>query len=777
MQHSLCGGQRRAFALGVGALCCCGVSAVAAQDSTAPAVVVISAQTPRSTVSLPGAEIQRLLAGSSPLKALQSLPGVSFQTADPWGNNEQNSTLYVHGFGWQQLGYTLDGVPLGDQQYGNYNGLSPQRAIISENVRALFLSSGAGALATASTSNLGGTIEVHSEDPSSAPRLAADLTLGSHAARRLFLRYDTGASAAGDRFYVSALRHQASAWDFDGEQGGTQFNAKWVRKGPAGEWSAYFDYSDKVEPNEDASVHVAGQASPPYTRPFLYPDFDAALSYLGADGAPPAAAGANYRNYYSAAHRTDWLGYLKYEALLAGGARWSNQIYHHADDGFGVVGGPIRVAGLPVLFAVYFPGQDLKQVFGGSGYASRTTEYTIDRSGWLSTWRGEFGDHALQAGLWLERNRSSTYRRWYPLWRDDPSTPYQTPEDPLITQYYAVMRTRVAQFHVQDEWRLRSDLALQFGFKSSLQSNRGRFPVQPLAGAISGGSLALPEGAITTRRWFLPQLGLVWEAGAQDQFYFNVQKNLRQFVTYGAGGPSPWSLASQAAFDLFKRSAEPETAVTWELGWRGRRTLAWGPLDALDAQVNLYHVDFRDRLLQISPTPVIQAIVGGNPILANVGGVRTEGVDLALTVHGGRSFSLYNGLSYNASVYLDDYFSGTTRVATAGKLVPGVPVWLNKSVASWNAAGWEAQLVGDYVGRRPTTYTNDLSAAGYWLWSASFGRPLDPAWFKDARWRLTLTNLSQERGALNVVVGAASGTYNSYPIPPRQVFLSLLTRF
>src|SRR6202012_1913632 len=95
----------------------------------------------------------------------QTLPGVTFLTADPWGNNEQNISLFIHGFSASQLGYTMDGVPLGDQTYGNYNGLSPQRAIISENVGRVSLASGAGDLGTASTSNLGGTIDTFSSDP------------------------------------------------------------------------------------------------------------------------------------------------------------------------------------------------------------------------------------------------------------------------------------------------------------------------------------------------------------------------------------------------------------------------------------------------------------------------------------------------------------------------------------------------------------------------------------------------------------------------------------
>ena len=117
-------------------------------------------------MALGGVEIQKLLPGSNALKAVETLPGVVFQTADPWGIDEQNEQLFIHGFSTQQLGYTLDGVPLGDQQYGNYNGLSPARAVSSENIARVDLSTGAAALRVASTSNLGGAIETVSRDPS-----------------------------------------------------------------------------------------------------------------------------------------------------------------------------------------------------------------------------------------------------------------------------------------------------------------------------------------------------------------------------------------------------------------------------------------------------------------------------------------------------------------------------------------------------------------------------------------------------------------------------------
>lgn len=760
-----------------------GVANVPAADAPVTdgpmASVEIASRKTRSSVAMNKNDIQKLLPGINPLKALQNLPGVSFQTADPWGNNEQNLSLFVHGFGGQQLGYTLDGVPLGDQQYGNYNGLSPQRAVISENVRSVVLSSGAGDLGTASTSNLGGTIETYSSDPSAERNVGLQQTLGSYATSRTFLRVDTGRFGDGSSAYVSVLHHEARAWDFQGRQGGDQANAKYVNQGAAGKFTAFVDYSNKIEPNEDSTVHLAGETSAPYTRPFLYPDFAAALAYLSPTGATPAAQGNNYSNYYSDAQRKDYLGYLKYEANLSDTLTWTNQVYYHDDNGVGVVAGPIGVAGLPALFAVYYPNQNLKTVFGNSGYATRTTEYRINRFGELSTLRKELGNHQIEAGLWLEHNKSEAFRRWYALDVNKPSSPYDRPSNPLITQYGSTIDNKVVQLHLQDEWKLRPDLSLQAGFKSSLQFADGEFPVQPAKGAIANGSLALPVGEIITKKWFLPQAGARWDLTAQDQVFVNVQKNLRQFVTYGGGGASPWSLASQSAFDLFKATARPETAVTYEAGVRGNHALDMGTLTAIDGQVNVYHVDFSDRLLSISPTPVISAIIGGNPVLANVGSVRTDGIDLAATLHFGRHVSFYNALSYNRSTYSDNYNNGAAVVPTAGKNVPGSPDWMDKFAATVEVAGVEFQLTGDYVGKRFATYTNDLAVPSYFLLNLGVSGliPVESTWLKNVRWRLNVSNLANREGALNVVVGAADKTYNTFPIAPRQGFLTLSADF
>ena len=89
-------------------------------------------------------------------------------------------------------------------------------------------------------------------------------------------------------------------------------------------------------------------------------------------------------------------------------------------------------------------------------------------------------------------------------------------------------------------------------------------------------------------------------------------------------------------------------------------------------------------------------------------------------------------------------------------------------------------MIGDYVGKRFATYTNDLSVPSYFLTSLSMSGKLpmlDGVWLRNARWRLNVSNLANKQGPLNVVVGAASGTYNTFPIAPRQSFLTVMANF
>jgi iron complex outermembrane recepter protein len=326
-----------------------------------------------------------------------------------------------------------------------------------------------------------------------------------------------------------------------------------------------------------------------------------------------------------------------------------------------------------------------------------------------------------------------------------------------------------------------SKLTILAGFKSTFQRATQAVPVQPIPGSFTG-STALPVGKLNTDKAFLPQIGALWEVTGHDQIFVNAQQNIRQFQTSAASGLSPFALGSQQVFDDFKANVKPETSWTYEIGARAQRSLDMGPITGFEGQISYYHVDFSNRLLAVSPTVVITSIASGAAVIQNVGSVKTDGVDIAGTLHFGSHFSIYDALSYNRSKYKDNYQVGLPAVTipTAGKKVPGSPDWLNKFVVSANAGMFDVQLIGDYIGKRYATYTNDLSVPAYFTMSGRIAAkvPLGSSSFVQGMTvSLNVTNLTNKRAASTLSIGQPSGTYNAFPLAPRQWFGTVAFKF
>ena len=122
----------------------------AAADAAADDEIVVFGQGETKQVQeVSGRDIAVLLPGTSAIRAIEKLPSVNVQSADAFGNYEWSARIVLRSFNQNQLGFTLDGVPLGDMSYGNHNGLHISRAIISENVARVDVAQGSGALGTA----------------------------------------------------------------------------------------------------------------------------------------------------------------------------------------------------------------------------------------------------------------------------------------------------------------------------------------------------------------------------------------------------------------------------------------------------------------------------------------------------------------------------------------------------------------------------------------------------------------------------------------------------
>ena len=541
-------------------------------------IVVFGRGETRQVQTLTSTQLEQYPAGTSPLKAIEKLPGVNFQSADPYGSYEWSTRIVVRGFNQNQLGFTLDGVPLGDMSYGNHNGLHISRAIMSENVGRVELSQGSGSLGTASTSNLGGTLVFSSAEPDSEFGLDVNGSVGSDSAQRVFVRVDSGELGdLGTKLYLSAADQTTEKWKGEGDQDQKYANLKVVQ--PVGEAtiSGYYSYSDRAEIDyQDMSLEQIDRLG--YNWDNFFPDYAQAIAT--AQGRFSGSVNNLDDAYWNASGlREDKLGYVAVNVPVGDTVELNAKVYTHTNEGQGLWGTPY----------VATP--------GGAPLSVRTTEYEIDRQGVIADVRFELDAHVITAGVWYEKNDFNQARRFY----GEPSLTTPTRDftefqsNPFFTQWEYDFTTDTVQLHVQDAWQVSDAFRVEFGFKS--------MQVDVEAETVTG---ANKTGKVKTDEGFLPQVGVVYEVNDQNEVFGSVARNARALIG-SATGTSPFS-ASQAAFEQIKDSIEPETSTSYELGWRFRG-------DSLEGVVTAYYVEFEDRLLAIQQG---SAIIGAFNALANV---------------------------------------------------------------------------------------------------------------------------------------------------------------
>lgn len=713
-------------------------------------VYVLGQGETRQVQSVTAEQLSLLPAGTSPLKAIEMLPGVNFQSADPYGTYEWSARLMVRGFNQNQMGFTFDGVPLGDMTYGNHNGLHISRAAPSELIDSVQLSQGAGALATASSSNLGGALRFASASPAEEFGVQASMTGGAESARRLFGRLDTGSLGSGTRVLLSVLDHKQQKWRGAGDQKLRMYTVKAVQPVGEGTLTGYFDYSDRVEIDyQDLSYDIIDRRG--WNWDNWYPDWDAAVDAFTAGD----CAGAGYDPvlcddaYWNAAGlRKDKLSYLGLDLPFAGSMNLDARVYHHDNRGQGLWGTP------------YVPTP------GGAPLSLRTTEYDIDRTGLIAGLTLQAGSNRISFGGWYEDNDFVQARRFYG--ETDINAPtldyYEFQSDPMTTQWEYAFATKTTMLYLQDEISLGERWLVNLGTKFLEVKNEARTVTGPDK-----------DGSIKARKSFLPQAGVLYRTTGAHEFFGSVARNMRAHPSSGSSGPFSQSAEVLAAT---RDNLKPETSTNFELGWRYTTP-------ALFSSLTGYHVDFKNRQLGI---PQGVGILGLANVLANVGDVSTDGIELAVGWKPVPGLTWFSSISYNDSTFDNDYTRETTSgpvvVAVKGKQVPDAPKTMLRSEISYETGGLFLRVDGNYMAKRYYTYLNDGHAKSYTLFNASMGyRFGNPGGSLDELTvQLDLTNLADKKyiSTLNsngFWESDTTGTAQTLlPGAPRQWFLSLKAR-
>jgi iron complex outermembrane recepter protein len=455
-------------------------------------IIVIGRGETRQVQELQSEDLAILAAGTSPLKAIAKLPSVNFQSADAFGTYEWSQRISIRGFNQQQLGFTLDGIPLGDASYGNTNGLHISRAIITENIGSVRVTQGAGAVGTNATNNLGGTIQFFSRDPGEALGIDGAVTAGSDRTFRGFARIDSG-SMDGVRASLSYAGYTTDKWKGSGVQRSDAINSKILIPVDLATITGMFNYSNRVEQDyQDLNLEMIDRLgynldniSDNYALAILLADIGANRNETGAPKLNPTAGTvypAPYKFvddvYFDASGlRRDYLGSIGISSPIGEEFTVALKGYYHSNSGQGT------------WFTPYVPSPT------GVPISVRTTEYDIRRTGVFGSFTHDLDWNKLTVTGWYENNDFQQARRFYALGdRTNPGrSARQFQRNPFFTQWEYDFNTQTYQYSIEDLVTF-GDLTIALGSKGFAVKNR--------ATPIVAGVLA--SGTIQSKDWFQP---------------------------------------------------------------------------------------------------------------------------------------------------------------------------------------------------------------------------------------------------------------------------------
>jgi iron complex outermembrane recepter protein len=717
------------------------------------AIIVLGRGQTRQVQEIKAKDILLLTPGSSPIRAIEKLPSVNVQAADPFGNYEWSTRVTIRSFNQNQLGFTLDGIPLGDMSYGNHNGLHISRAVSPENISSVRVAQGGGSLGTQSTSSLGGTVETFTLSPLDRFGAQANGTYGSNDTGRGFVRVNLG-SAGGARGFVSYGYATTDKYKGQGSQDQQMVNAKLVVPVGSAEIDGWLSWSDRREQDyQDMSLSMLDRLG--YGWDNTYPDYARAILYAdignnrGETGMPVsnAAAGTIYPNsvtnaddaYFDASGlRQDWIGAIGIKASLGEQVNFALKGYYHHNRGSGLWATPFQASpnGVPI--------------------SVRTTEYELNRLGLFGSVDVKMGINSITIGGWYENNKFDQARRFYALLsRTEPGLSFRDyPQNPFQTRWEFDFTTETLQYHVQDQLDFGA-LKVSLGWKGFRVSNEAVAVVQS----------TFPQGKIKAQDWFQPHAGVVYALNDKAEVFAGFTQSTRAFASSATSGPFS---TNQIGFDAIKDTLKPESSSTYELGARYNSS-------AFNGVIGVYLVNFKDRLLSASSGSAIQ----GNPnVLQNVGAVRAVGFEAVGDLKLGGGFGLFASYSYTDATYSNDVFnrSGTLLAATKGKTVVDSPKHLIRGELSYDNGPIFGRIGANYMSERFFTFTNDKSVPGRTIVDATLGYRLNDK----VEIQLNATNLFDLQYVSTVGSGGFGNSGDRQTLlvgAPQQFFVSLKAGF
>jgi len=634
------------------------INAIATEAVSVGNVSVAGQQVSRSNTTLNKESIKLATPGLAPIQLLNKLPGVNATSGGSLGLYEYATQIYIRGFDKSQIGQVLDGIPLGGGLTAG--GAPANRFIDTENLQKINVSQGSADIASPSNSALGGTLTYTTIAPANKQALKFTQTLGSFNLDRSFVRYDTGLIGQ-DKAYLSLSNTVFDKW-----------RSKGRLKRQHGEFKDIYLFGDsaltfKVTYNDRTDhdyLDVTQTAFKKYGR------------FHGLNTNWTGNSKLDQNNYQGWTNgRTDYLYSVKLDSMLADNIHYSVLPYYHYQNGWGRWNPPYTLTINPTTGVATTP-----KVKPTTNLSFRESTYRTNRYGVTASVDAQVGIHSLKAGFWVEDGIRKNGRNWYHTINSQVS--FMPDRSQLYyNQFQYRYKTSSLMAYLQDTISLLDD---HLNINLGVQSRRVKVDYN----ALTNNRKKRSNLTMTSQRYFLPKVGITYKLGS-GQFFASYADNFSAL---------PDSIFTQSTFNT---QLKPEKSRNIDVGYRYNN----GPTSF---DVSFYNIDYRNKLETLT-VATGNRFFGNVTKLSNVGGVKSQGVELSAGQQLGSYFNIYGTLTLNSSKYQQNI----QTLKIKGNQVIGQPKVMGTLDANYKNGAYGIDLTGKYVGKRFASRDNTESAPSY----------------------------------------------------------------
>lgn len=730
-----------------------------------------------NTVAITREELLSAPSGISGLKMLEGLPGFNVQTDGALGLYEFGNSVTVRAFNLQQIGFVLDGIPMGRSDA--FGGSPIFRYVDNENLGSVVASPGAGDVSLPSYASLGPIVSYNSVDPEETLGGTISYTVGDDNLRRSFLKVETG-NFGGFSAYISRSKTDGDLWRGPGSIDREHFEAKaqYAFDSNSTLTAKYVsnDFFDFDSPSGSRSTFETNGFDFGYSE-FL-PETDCiapAEVDFNNDGTidetdfVPLQTGSCTSYFADRVNiRQDSLYGLTLETDLSENVFVTATAYYEDKDGFGV--SPDSYSNTR--------GRYLDQIEVGLPVTHpRGVQYGLstvggDRSGATLDLAWEVSNHELQMGGWVEEDVYD--RTQLRLNNTNGSADGEIVFDEVAyfrRDYRATRET--TQVYVKDKISLLDDrLNVEIGAKLldidyQLKGYRDFADYAIRVGDAGGGDTLPGYGPQIINASYssdpLPMLGAVYDLNETDQLFASYSQNF--------AFPRGADTIFDDAVSFAAPQPDAEESTNYEIGFRTSRP-------EFNATAAVFYTAFDNRI--VSGSVIDPATLQPETFSVNAGETSSVGVELS---------GLYQPDYFNDQVYarfnltynhteLEDGFGSNP----AGSRLADSPEWIFTGGITYEPTEWlVANLSTKYTGERFADFKEAADSSGnvmesYFLWSGyvDIGGPNDFGLPDNVSLRFNIDNILDEETLAFTFTQAAGRNAFFRPLNPR-TFQATLT--